>query len=254
MTIKMKKSSSFIPTFHELKTRGTSGRLKIYTYVPPPPPWTPERITGLQFWFDPADDYTDNTSVGLWAKRAGSVAINSVTQATASNKPTRDTHTNGQRVLRFDSSASQYLVNPEGPTILWDYGYLIYVALYDVGSVFSSSPSAVSGGDATDGLTENGINGTTTWRLDGGTYYRTDGIETREAGLGTPHVYTCYRYYQEVPYYIFPHTLKGLNVGRDRTYDYWGGWIGDIVSLNSATSSISDVEEVENYLATKYGL
>lgn len=246
MTIKTKKSSSFIPTFHKLKTRGTSGRLKIYTYVPPPPQWTPEKIAGLLFWYDPSDNYTDGADVGAWAKRAGSQGTTLTSSGTA--RPTRST-LNGTRILAFDRSLSQVLSYPLSTA--WTLGVVICVAQYvsSGGGTFANYDGLVTGNGEEGGRTVwIGTVGSGTFYNSTGVTNYTDGAETMSAGIDSPHVYRAVAGYGVM-------TVYGMAVGRDRTWAdrHWNGLIGDIVGL-PRDASAEDIAATEDYLRAKYGL
>lgn len=248
MTIKMKKSSSFIPTFHKLKTKGSSGSSKIYTYVPPPP-WTPEKIDGLLFWYDPADTYTDGENVGTWTKRAGSQGTTLTSSGTA--RPTRS-ELNGARILSFDRSLSQVLSCAVGTT--WTLGVVICVAQYvsSGGGTFTGYNGLFTSNQGDSGLVVwIGTPGYDTFYDFGMATLYTDGAETMSAGIDSPHVYRAVGRYDVVT------DGYGMAVGRDRIYTYaeryWNGLIGDIVGL-PRDASAEDIAATENYLRAKYGL
>lgn len=255
MSINFKRTENYtgIPSIN-MKGLGTVGVKSKHT----PPPFLPDQLSNLLYWFDPTQGLTLNGSqIIKWDKRAGS---ESVSMSLIKNPdgyqyppPTVATY-NGKTILSFDKSLRQQLVS--NIDIEYKCATMYVVCLFS-GTTFK-----------TDGYTTSGLGSKGSYRysvlagrnstlvVDDGTG-KLDGGSNLSFSFNVLHIFAW-----TSPVYLLPagRDFIGLNCGLGSAYHYptywgemWNGYIGDIIGLSPVATAEQD-NKVMTYLADKWGV
>lgn len=224
-------------------------------------PFSPTDIAGLGLWLkadagtldDSSNPCTNGEGVATWQDQSGTG--NDATQASDPNQPIYTTGAiNGLPALLFDGLLSG--MTWAGATGLTDTGGSIFVVLQSsnpsvtnaipffvgpsggLGFQFVSGTRTVlySSGGFGDGSTTGSAEYWSWLGASSSSTFRVTGIPQTGGGSGP-----------------FSAPSPGGNIGADFGGFNWPGYIAEILVYNS-TLSLADLESVESYLATKWGL
>ena len=221
----------------------------------------PAAFSNLALWLDAADsstlfsDHTFNTSattdIGGWKDKSGN--NNHATQATSSRKPT---YTVSNSLLNNKSSVSS---SSENGSIGLDLPStslqeIFVVAYYKDGSdnSFDNYNTLISGTGTNGQYRIMGHSGSSNWftgsdRLNDGGNFKNGATSSSNSAL--PMSATLLRFASSVA----RTQTRGILYNTQNADRGWIGGVGQIIGL-STTSSTSDRQKIEGYLAHKWGL
>ena len=221
----------------------------------------PAAFSNLALWLDAADsstlfsDHTFNTSattdIGGWKDKSGN--NNHATQATSSRKPT---YTVSNSLLNNKSSVSS---SSENGSIGLDLPStslqeIFVVAYYKDGSdnSFDNYNTLISGTGTNGQYRIMGDSGSSNWftgsdRLNDGGNFKNGATSSSNSAL--PMSATLLRFASSVA----RTQTRGILYNTQNADRGWIGGVGQIIGL-STTSSTSDRQKIEGYLAHKWGL
>jgi hypothetical protein len=214
----------------------------------------PSGISGLQLWLDAAESSTitkdGSNKVSQWSDRSGN--NKHATQSTASKKPT---YTISDALLKnkatISSSSATGQIGLALPSLTLQEIFI--VAYYDDGtdSTFDGNAALLSGPGSYGKYRIMGSSSSANWLTtsrfnDAGSFKNGSGSSSNSV---LPMPASLLRFTSSSPRTETRGILYCIGIN-DRG---WKGGVGEIIGL-SATSSASDRQKIENYLAVKWGL
>ena len=225
----------------------------------------PDSISGLYAWFDGNDNTyitkDGDNRVSKWSNKEGTTARDLV-ETTSSNQPLWvEGVKNNRNMIDFDTT-SKWMNTATALTAISQPMTVFMVALYpDDYSVYRTMWSRSNLSSDTYRIMHGGTTTTDQWRINAGST-----LSVTDSGIGGNYIYSTAIFnttssdlrvngVSKVTGNAGSNTYQGIGVGHNGNEDgnSWGSKIAEIIFYDKLLST-SEIESVESYLKSKWGL